>query len=210
MVVPDWFIKLFEVLGLKKKKNETNDQAQHHDKLRDLNEAQLHDELRNLNDDREKKYKELENIESKIKTLEKRLVIVVNPAGKEQVSFTDTDITKAKSDVYILRSRFNAISKSLAMINTRILQLQMIIDSGEIDESAKKMENTLSRLNKAVENLEYAAGIKEIVDDTVIMGQEIEINDVTVASSSTNEMPEINIANNKFANKESGNTNKTV
>ena len=192
MVVPDWFIKLLEVLGLRKREK-SNDET-----------------LRDLYDQREKEYKKLDAIDLKIKTLNSQLVVVPEEDGKVRVTFSDTYVTKAKSDLYLLRKRFDAISKKLAMINSLILEFDVIIDGGSIDEIAEEMSKKMGEQADALAKLERAASIKVIIDDTTEAGNGVKIKDVSVASSSSAETSGTNIPNDKFVNNKSENTNLTV
>ena len=192
MVITGWFIKLLEVLGLKKREKSVND------------------ELRDWLDKREERYKELEKIEVEIKKLEDQLVIVKNAEGIETVTFSDTYITKAKSDVFILKRRFDAVSNQLAMCNSNILQLMLIIDGEGIDKIGQEMAAHLNKTNETVVKLEYAAGIKVMVDETVKEGQKIEFEDATVAAYSGNEKTETNTVNNKVANTKSENVDYNI
>lgn len=194
MVVPDWFIKLLEMLGLKKREKSNEDL------------------LQDLYDKREKAYKTLGEIESEIKELTKQLQVTEDDKGNKIVSFSETDIEMAKSNVGILRKKFDNKAKLVALFNSNILQLELIIYGEEIDIASTAMEEKIYALNESIAILERAANIKKAVDIIIAKSDDIKINDPTVEVSCT---AEINASNNGYVNiknikSESENTNITV
>ena len=129
-------------------------------------EKSVDDCLRDLRSKREEKFRELDEISIKVKILE----------GQEA--------KMAKSDVVLLRKEYAMVEKSLAAINTHILQLMTMKNTDEIDTFVVDMQKKLYELNGSIVKLERAVGVTTQVNELVNQAEETRLADPTLGGES--------------------------
>ena len=174
MIVPDWFARLLEFLGLKK------------------SEKSVDDCLRDLRSKREEKFRELDDIAIKVKILEAQ------------------EAKMAKSDVVLLRKEYAMVEKSLAAINTHILQLMTMKNTDEIDTFVVGMQEKLFELNGSIVKLERAVGVTTQVNELVTQAEETTLADPTLTGETAGVERSVTENTEKKDNNMSENTNSGI